>query len=58
MSRLHSPLDREPRDRTLLALGIVMVALLVALIAMPFLTRAGATGPSRGMTSHSGAHPV
>jgi hypothetical protein len=58
MSPLHSPLNREPRDRTLLTLGVVMLLLLVALIAMPFVTRVRATAPSRGMTSHTAARPV
>ena len=49
---------REPPDRTLLTLGIVMVVLLVALLAMPFVARARAHVPAGGMTSHSGASAV
>jgi hypothetical protein len=45
--------DREPRDRTLLTLGIVMVVLLMALLAMPFVAHARAQVPARGQPSHS-----
>ena len=36
MSPLFRQHNREPQDRTLLTLGIVMVVLLMALLAMPF----------------------
>ena len=58
MSPLLRPRNHEPRDRTLLTLGIVMVVLLFALLAMPFIGRARAEVPARGMTSHSDASAV
>jgi hypothetical protein len=58
MSPLLRQRNHEPRDRTLLTLGIVMVVLLIALLAMPFITRARAQVPGGGMPSHSAASAV
>jgi hypothetical protein len=58
MSPFRRPRTYEPRDRTLLTLGIVMVVMLVALLAMPFIVRTRGDIPPRGMTSHSAASAV
>lgn len=58
MSPLLGHSNRERRDRTLLTLGIVLVVLLMALLAMPFVARGSPSIPARGMTSHSAASAV
>lgn len=58
MSPLLGQSNREPRDRTLLTLGIVMAILLAALLVMPFIANARSDIPSRGLTSHSTASAV
>ena len=45
MPRLPSSLQRAGRDHPLIALGIVMAVLLIALLALPFITRLGAQAP-------------
>jgi hypothetical protein len=58
MSPLLRQPNREPRDRTLLTLGIVMAVLLMALLAMPFVARERAGVPPRGLTSHTAPSAV